>query len=128
MHLFAVAAGSALGGLLRFALAGWLTRATGDGFPWGTLAVNVAGCALIGVLAVLCPPETRGFPWRLFLLPGFCGGFTTFSAFGLDAYGLWRGESGEKALIYVLFTVTLCLLAVWGGISLTQRLMGNSSN
>ncbi len=128
MNFVAVAVGSALGGLLRFALAGWLMRATGSTFPWGTMAVNVAGCALIGVLAVLFPPETRGFPWRLFLLPGFCGGFTTFSAFGLDSYDLWRGEHGEKALIYVAASVILCLLAVWGGISLTGRLTGNSSN
>ena len=128
MSYVAVAAGSALGGLLRFAMVGWLGRMAGGVFPWGTLAVNVAGCALIGLLATFFPPNERGFPWRLFLLPGLCGGFTTFSAFGLETYGLWRGAAGDKALAYVAFSVVLCLLAVWGGISLGERLTGNSSN
>lgn len=124
----AVALGSAFGGMLRFALSGWLMRSAGGSFPWGTLAVNVAGCALIGALAVYFPPEQKGFPWRLFLLPGFCGGFTTFSAFGLESYGLWRAGSGDKALLYVAVSVIFCLLAVGGGISLGSRLTGNSSN
>jgi len=124
----AVAAGSALGGLLRFALAGWLMRLAGGTFPWGTLAVNVAGCFAIGVLASLFPPEERGFPWRLFLLPGFCGGFTTFSSFGLEFHGLWRNDAGDKAVLYVAATLVLCLLAVWGGLTFGARITGNSSN
>lgn len=128
MSYFAVAAGSALGGLLRYALAGWLMRATGGPFPWGTLTVNVAGCAAIGLLSVLFPPSERGFPWRLFLLPGLCGGFTTFSAFGLETYGLWRGQASDKAWLYVAGSVFLCLLAVAGGIWTGNRWMGNSLN
>ena len=124
----AVAVGSAIGGMLRFALAGWLMRAVGGTFPWGTLAVNVAGCALIGMLAVVFPPEQKGFPWRLFWLPGVCGGFTTFSAFGLETYELWRTGTGDRALIYIGASLVLCLLAVWCGISLGSRFTGNSSN
>ena len=128
MNYLAVAVGSALGGMLRYAMVGWLTRGRGGSFPGGTLAVNVAGCALIGLLAAYFPPVERGFPWRVLLLPGFCGGFTTFSAFGLETYGLWRGEAGDKAMIYAGLSVVLCLLGVWGGISLGGRLTGHASN
>ena len=124
----AVAFGSAIGGMLRFALAGWLVRAAGGNFPWGTLAVNVAGCALIGILAMLLPQEQKGFQWRLFWLPGFCGGFTTFSAFGLETYGLWRTGTGDRALIYIGASLVLCLLAVYGGILIGSRFTGHSSN
>lgn len=128
MNYLAVAAGSAIGGVLRFAIASWLMRLTGGSFPWGTLVVNVAGCALIGVLAMFFPPVERGFPWRLFLLPGLCGGFTTFSAFSLETYGLWRTESGDKALLYIAASVVLCLIAVWAGMAVGGRITGNSSN
>ena len=128
MNYLAVAAGSAIGGVMRFALAGWLMRLTGGTFPWGTLVVNVAGCALIGLLAALFPPVERGFSWRLFLLPGLCGGFTTFSAFSLETHGLWRTESSEKALLYVGASVILCLIAVWIGMMIGGRLTGHSPN
>lgn len=124
----AVAVGSAIGGMLRFAIAGWLTRAAGGNFPWGTLAVNIAGCALIGMLSVWVSSEQKGFPWRLFWLPGVCGGFTTFSAFGLETIELWRTGTSDKALIYIVASVGLCLLAVCCGISLISRFTGNSSN
>ena len=124
----AVAVGSAIGGMLRFALAGWLMRTAGGSFPWGTLAVNIAGCALIGMLSVWVPPEQKGFPWRLFWLPGVCGGFTTFSAFGLETIELWRTGTSDKALIYIAAPVVLCLLAVCCGITLGSRFTGNSSN
>ena len=114
--------------MLRFAIAGWLTRAAGGNFPWGKLAVNIAGCALIGMLSVWVPPEQKGFPWRLFWLPGVCGGFTTFSAFGLETIELWRTGTSDKALIYIAASVVLCLLAVCCGIGLGSRFTGNSSN
>ena len=128
MNFVAVAVGSALGGMLRYALAGWVMRLTMGAFPWGTLIVNIAGCALIGVLSTLFPSETRGFPWRLFLLPGLCGGFTTFSSFSLETHGLWRADAADKAFLYVAASVILCLLAVWAGIHLGSRITGNSSN
>jgi CrcB protein len=128
MNFFAVAIGSALGGMLRYALAAFVMRFALGMFPWGTLVVNIAGCLLIGVFSVLFPPEVRGFPWRLFLLPGLCGGFTTFSAFSLETNALWRGDAADKALLYVAASLILCLLAVWAGIHLGGRITGNSSN
>ena len=81
-----VAAGGAVGSVLRFGATLLAIRHLGFGFPWGTLAVNVTGSLAIGIVAAL---GVDG-PWRLFLIPGLLGGFTTFSAFSLEAVLLWQ--------------------------------------
>ena len=108
-----VGAGSALGGLGRFAVYLLLARLGADTFPWGTVAVNVAGSFAIGWLAAASPPTSMES--RYFLMTGVCGGFTTFSTFSLDAMNMLRaGESG-KALAYVAMQLGLCLGGVWLG-------------
>ena len=94
---------------------------TGLGFPWGILIINIAGCALIGFLARVVPlPQDGGAELRLMLMTGLCGGFTTFSAFSLDAADLWlRGDQG-LAVSYVAASMLLCLTGVALGISLGQ--------
>jgi fluoride exporter len=81
-----VAAGGAVGSVLRFGATLMAVRHLGVAFPWGTLAVNVIGSIAIGMVA------SRGVdgPWRLFLIPGLLGGFTTFSAFSLETGMLWQ--------------------------------------
>lgn len=83
-NLFLLAGAGALGTLSRFALSGLVLRHAGAGFPWGTLAVNVLGCFLAGLVWSLA--ESRGVATdaRAVLLIGFMGGFTTFSAFGIE--------------------------------------------
>lgn len=106
-----VALGSALGGCGRFALAGWLDGRPQDGFYWGTLLVNVAGCLAMGAIAALSEAE-----WvRLFVLVGILGGFTTFSAFSLHTLRLVQAERWGAAAGYALASVALCLVAVWLG-------------
>jgi CrcB protein len=85
----------------------------GPALPLSTLAVNVLGSFLIGLVAALLAEDAAtGQPWRLFLATGVLGGFTTFSAFSLDALTLWqRGQPGT-ALLYVLGSVILSLTAV----------------
>jgi CrcB protein len=95
-----VALGGALGASLRH-LATLLWPA-----PWGVMAVNVAGSFLIGLLAPRLPPAGAAF-----LLTGLLGGFTTFSAFSLDALRLWEGGRGGAAALYALGSVGLSLLA-----------------
>jgi CrcB protein len=106
-----VALGGALGSLARFAVQAAGVRLFGPGLPLGTLAVNLLGCLAIGALSVWLTEKgmMRAAP---FLMAGLLGGFTTFSAFSLDALVLW--ERGQPALAagYVLATVTGTLAAV----------------
>ena len=111
--------GAGLGGVLRHGVNLAAVRAFGLAFPWGTLAVNVAGSLLMGLLAgVLAWRAGAGWtePARLLIATGLLGGFTTFSAFSLDAALLWeRGEAGLAA-IYVAASVILSLLALAAGL------------
>lgn len=108
MIYVAVAFGSAAGGLLRFAISTSMANWLGGVFPWWTLAVNVTGCFLIGYLASLpsVPPVVRGA-----LIPGLCGGFTTFSAFSLETIAMWRSAETSKAVLYTISSLVLCLAA-----------------
>lgn len=117
--LLSVAAGGAIGATLRYALAGSIGRAMGHGFPWGTLMVNVLGSALMGVLAVVLMERFPGAWGRYapFLMTGVLGGFTTFSAFSLDAlYLIERGRLVAAAL-YVGGSVFLCIFGLWLGLA-----------
>jgi CrcB protein len=92
----------------------------GPGFPWWTLTVNVAGSFAIGLLAGLFGAYETGHHMRLFLITGFLGGFTTFSAFSLDALTLWeRGEPMQSGL-YILGSVILSLVAAAVGLMVSR--------
>ena len=113
-----IAFGSALGGVGRYALQGWAARSLGATFPWGTLFVNILGCAFIGWFATMTAPEGRllvGSAARQFVMVGICGGFTTFSSFSLETLNLARAGEPGRAMAYVLGSVLLCLAGVWLG-------------
>ncbi|MBD0709814.1 MULTISPECIES: fluoride efflux transporter CrcB [unclassified Streptomyces] len=118
-----IAAGGVLGATARYAASLVWPTAT-DAFPWTTFTVNAAGCALLGVLMVLLT-ETMTAPHPLlrpFLGTGFCGGFTTFSTYGLDTQRLLaHGESG-RAVLYLGGTLVTALLAVAAGVTATRTL------
>ena len=104
--------GSALGGMARHGVSTWMAGRFPGAFPWGTLVVNVLGSFLIGLIASL--PESRwpgaaGGLMRQFLTIGFLGGFTTFSAFSLQAVSLAQHGRAPVSLLYVLLSVMLCL-------------------
>ena len=110
-HLLIVAAGGAIGASLRHLIGLAAMRLLGPGFPWGTLAVNIAGSFLMGALVVVLA-EKGGTRFAPFLMTGLLGGFTTFSAFSLDAITLFeRGQHGIAAG-YVGASVVLSLLAI----------------
>jgi CrcB protein len=117
--------GAGLGGVLRHAVNTGCARFCGMAFPWGTLTVNVVGSLLMGLIAgwlTFRSGEGWAQPLRLFLLTGILGGFTTFSAFSLDAALLW--ERGEPALAgaYVLGSVILSLAALAAGLAIIRAL------
>jgi CrcB protein len=94
-----------------------MTALTGPMFPWGTLLINVLGSFVIGwVAGFALPGRVAMHPdLRVFLMTGFCGGFTTFSAFSLQTLELMQGGELFQALGYVLGSVVLCVLATYGG-------------
>jgi CrcB protein len=118
-----VALGGALGSVARFKLSGWVLQQTpGWRFPAGTLAVNLIGCFIAGLLAGMAvKQDIFTADARVFLFTGLLGGFTTFSAFGLETLLLLkRGETGV-ALTNVVVSVVVGLLVAWLGYEMTAR-------
>lgn len=116
--------GAGLGGVLRWLVGLAAYRALGPAFPWGTLTVNVVGSFAMGVLAALLAARFPGESARLFLTTGLLGGFTTFSAFSLDAVALWERGAIGLAGAYVGASVALAIAALVGGLMLGRTLAG----
>ncbi|NTS41167.1 fluoride efflux transporter CrcB [Flavisolibacter sp. BT320] len=114
MNFFWIALGGAAGSLLRYGCSRWLN---GPAFPYGTLAVNITGSFLIGLLWAVFSRQSDETA-RLLLITGFCGGFTTFSAFSLE--GLQMLQQGRFApfFIYTFATIIFGLLATYTGFKL----------
>lgn len=121
IHIAVVAGGGALGAAGRYLANVAATRLLGIGFPWGTMVVNILGSLVMGlVIGWLARRNEGGMVLSLFLTTGILGGFTTFSAFSLDALNLWqRGEVG-LAFGYVAGSVVLSLAAVFAGLSIMR--------
>ncbi len=121
-QVLAIAAGGAAGALFRYWLANGVYRFVGQDFPYGTLAVNVLGCLLMGILYVLLFERvTVGIEWRAFLLIGLLGAFTTFSTFSIETLNLI--ETGElfKAFMNVAISVVVCIAATWLGVVVARQ-------
>ncbi|WP_394155389.1 fluoride efflux transporter CrcB [Loktanella salsilacus] len=117
-----VALGGAIGATLRW-LTGLLTlRIMGQGFPWGTLTVNVLGSLLMGVVVVALA-EKGGLRAAPFLMTGVLGGFTTFSAFSLDAVALMERGQFNLAVAYIGGSVIIGLAALVFGMTLTRMVL-----
>ncbi|SCY95604.1 fluoride efflux transporter CrcB [Microvirga guangxiensis] len=117
--------GAGIGGALRHGVNVGCARYCGTALPWGTLTVNVLGSFVMGAIAgwlAFKAGEGWNQPLRLFLTTGILGGFTTFSAFSLDAVLLWeRGETG-LALGYVAASVILSVMGLVAGLALMRAL------
>ncbi|OWV83940.1 protein CrcB [Rhizobium sp. N122] len=118
-----VAVGGAIGSLLRYYVGQWTLRTMGPAFPWGTLAVNVVGCFVIGVFAELIARRfNASVELRLLLITGFLGGFTTFSAFSLDAISLFERGQAVAGGLYIVASVGLSMAAVVAGLAVMRAL------
>ena len=118
-----VALGGALGSVARYSLSGFILHRTIEWrFPLGTFVVNVVGCFVIGILAGLAVKEDFLSPdLRVFLFTGILGGFTTFSAFGLETFYLLRRGEIAVAGSYVALSILVGVLVLWLGFSLIPR-------
>ncbi len=122
VYLLIALAGS-LGAMARFGLINFINHHLGRAFPFGTLAVNVLGSALMGFLAVYLLQKFQLAPeYRIAILTGFLGAFTTMSTFSIDSLTLIEREQWLLAGVYIGVTVVLCILAARGGMLLAERL------
>jgi fluoride exporter len=123
IHVLLVAIGGAVGSVARYFVNLWAVRLWGATFPWGTFTVNIVGGLAIGFLSeVIARKFNASTEMRLLLVTGVLGGFTTFSAFSLDAVGLF--ERGEMAfsVVYVVASVVISIVAVCVGLALGRAL------
>ena len=114
-NLLLVALGGAGGSVLRYLLSNINTS-----FPWGTFAVNVLGSFIIGLLVGLMSKGVLSPEMKLLLVTGFCGGFTTFSTFANESFSMMKAGVVLLTALYVGASVIIGILAVWGGMTLSN--------
>ncbi|MHA1528260.1 MAG: fluoride efflux transporter CrcB [Alphaproteobacteria bacterium] len=124
--ILSVAAGGAIGATLRWAIVRWSGHVLGLAFPYGTLIVNVLGSLVMGVAAVIMMERFPGSWGRFapFLMTGLLGGFTTFSAFSLDALFLIERGRNLAAAAYIGGSVALSIAGLWAGLALARGVWG----
>jgi CrcB protein len=119
--------GGALGAVSRFIIGGLVAKWYPGPFPLGTFLINVTGSFWIGVLMMFfANHSSMNINWRLFLVTGILGGYTTFSSFEWETLSALRGGAGAIGLLYLLFSVSLGLAGAWVGAMLCNRLWPNS--
>ena len=117
--VFIIGLGGGIGSMLRYLLQVFVSRHVTIAFPWGTFLVNCSGCFLIGVLYALSVRFSwMTLEWRLFLITGLCGGYTTFSSFSYEGISLFRQGDYIYFMLYIVLSVVLGLLATLGGAAL----------
>ena len=120
-QILLVGLGGSLGSIARYGCQRWVSYNYPHSFPWATFAVNITGCLLIGIFWGLSFRSfTSNENWKLFLMTGLCGGFTTFSAFTLEGIGLLREEKLFVFFSYVILSIVLGLLATYLGMRITK--------
>ena len=124
MNYLIVFLGAGLGGAARYGVNILVPRITGTAFPAHTLLINVLGSFLMGVITEYLALKAQLPPaWRLFLTTGVLGGFTTFSAFSLDAASLYERGELAAAAIYVAASVGLSIAGLFAGLALVRHLV-----
>ena len=122
MILLLIALGGAVGSVARYLVGRAVQGTVHLEFPIGTLAVNVVGCLIMGVLAKFFLHSQTELPLRATLMIGFCGGFTTFSTFSLETLALMQGGEWGKASAYVALSALVCVGATAAGFALAKPL------
>ncbi|UWG98135.1 fluoride efflux transporter CrcB [Dehalobacter sp. DCM] len=116
--------GGAFGAVARYAMSSWISQKFLYAFPWGTFAVNMLGCFIIGIVYVLGVENLiLSSNTRLFLSVGFIGAFTTFSTFSLETLNIIKSGDVKTALFNSIGSLVVGLLAVWLGMVLTKLIV-----
>ena len=112
MNFIVIALGGGIGAMLRYGISLIPVKSI---FPFLTLITNLLGALAIGFVVGLAAKENLSERWQLFLKTGVCGGFTTFSTFSLEAWNLIENQHIGLGILYIVLSVTLCLIGVIAG-------------
>jgi CrcB protein len=123
-RILVIALGGALGAVLRYGLSGLAYRLAGEGFPWGTLAVNLSGCLAIGILWAAFERAPVPAEWSAFLFIGLIGAYTTYSTFALESMNLLRDGETILALANILASTVGGILLTFAGLFATRSILG----
>jgi CrcB protein len=120
-NVLLVGLGGGLGSIGRYLCQRWFMFNYPSHFPWGTFVVNISGCLLIGIFwGVAIRTFNDNEHWKLFLMTGICGGFTTFSAFTLEGVGLLKQEKTGLFFVYVAASILLGVAATYAGMKISR--------
>jgi fluoride exporter len=122
-NILLVGLGGFLGSIARYLCTVFIDEKANTSFPFGTFTVNIAGAFILGLVYAWASRSSHDVSsLRIFLITGFCGGFTTFSAFAFENFGLINNRSVAISLAYISLTVVSGIVAVWFGIMLMKKI------
>jgi len=122
-----IALGGALGAITRYLIGNLISSYFNSGFPWGTFIINITGSFIIGFFLTLIGEQINVSPqWRLAIAVGFVGAYTTFSTFEYELLKLIEGNNISTSFFYVIASLLVGFLAVWGG-AVTSRSLGTKA-
>lgn len=121
-----IALGGAIGSLTRFLVSNLISSYTSSNYPWATFFINISGSFIIGFLLVFIASRLPlNEYWQLALATGFTGAYTTFSTFEYEILSLFEKQKSFLAVVYIISSITIGLLAVWAGSYLARQFIKN---